>query len=80
LEKSDQVSSPTIEPISGIELFKQLESNAYRGEYLEFSDLKKEHFMLFTRLANQSTCFVLKRPLMGNFVEEVAQKLINLLN
>jgi len=80
LEKSDQVSSPTIEQISGIELFKQLESNAYRGEYLEFSDLKKEHFMLFTQLANQSACYVLKRPIVGNFVHEVVGKIINLLN
>jgi hypothetical protein len=80
LEKSDQVSSPTISPISGIELFTRLESNAYRGEYLGFSDLKKEHFMLFTQLANQSACYVLKRPSAGNFVQEVAGKIINLLN
>ena len=80
LEKSDQVSSPTVEPISGIELFTRLESNAYRGEYLGFSDLRKEHFMLFTQLANQSACFVLKRPSAGNFVQEVAQKIINLLD
>jgi len=80
LEKSDEISSPILAPISGIELFTQLESNAYRGEYLGFSDLKKEHFMLFTQLANQSACFVLKRPSVGNFVEEVAQKIINLLN
>ncbi len=80
LEKTDQVSSPILAPISGIELFTRLESNAYRGEYLVFSDLKKEHFMLFTQLANQSACFVLKRPSAGNFVEEVAGKIINLLN
>jgi len=80
LEKSDQVSSPTVATISGIELFTRLESNAYRGAYLGFSDLKKEHFMLFTKLANQSACFVLKRPSSGNFVEEVASKIINLLN
>jgi energy-coupling factor transporter ATP-binding protein EcfA2 len=80
LEKSDQVSSPVLTQISGIELFTRLESNAYRGEYLSFSDLKKEHFMLFTQLANQSVCYLLKRPLKGNFVDEVAQKIINLLN
>ena len=80
LEKSDQLSSPIIEPISGIELFTRIESNAYRGEYLGFSDLKKEHFMLFTQLANQSACYVLKRPSAGNFVPEVAMKIINLLN
>ena len=79
LEKTDQVSSPIVAPISGSELFTRLESNAYRGEYLVFSDLKKEHFMLFTQLANQSACFVLKRPSIGNFVDEVAQKIINLL-
>ena len=80
LEKTDEVSTPILAPISGIELFTKLESNAYRGEYLGFSDLKKEHFMLFTQLANQSACYLLKRPLTGNFVDEVAQKIINLLN
>lgn len=80
MEKSGQVSSPVLTQISGIELFTKLESNAYRGEYLGFSDLKKEHFMLFTQLANQSACYLLKRPLTGNFVDEVAQKIINLLN
>ena len=80
MEKSDQVSSPMLTHISGIELFIKLESNAYRGEYLGFSDLKKEHFMLFSQLANQSACYLLKRPLTGNFVDEVAQKIINLLN
>jgi hypothetical protein len=79
LEKTDQVSSPTISPISGIELFTQLESNAYRGKYLGFSDLKKEQFMLFTQLANQSNCYALKRPYGGNFIEEVANKIIKLL-
>jgi energy-coupling factor transporter ATP-binding protein EcfA2 len=80
LEKSDQVSSPVLTQISGIELFIRLESNAYRWEYLSFSDLKKEHFMLFTQLANQSACYLLKRPLTGNFVDDVAQKIVNLLN
>jgi hypothetical protein len=80
LEKTDQVTSSTLTPISGIELFTKLESNAYRGEYLGFSDLKKEHFMLFAQLANQSACFLLKRPSTGNFIQEVAWKIINLLN
>jgi hypothetical protein len=80
LEKTDEVSTPILAPISGIELFTKLESNAYRGEYLGFSDLKKEHFILFTQLANQSACYLLKRPLTGNFVDEVAQKIINLLS
>ena len=80
LEKSDLITFPTIEPIVGIELFTRLESNAYRGEYLGFSDLKKEHFTLFTQLANQARCFVLKRPVSGNFVQQVAEKIINLLN
>jgi energy-coupling factor transporter ATP-binding protein EcfA2 len=80
LEKTDEVSTPILAALSGIELFTRLESNAYRGEYLGFSDLKKEHFMLFTQLANQARCFVLKRPASGNFVKEVAEKIINLLN
>jgi len=80
LEKDDKIEAPIIEPIGGIKLFQLLEANAYRGEYLGFSDLKKEHFMLFTQLANQARCFVLKRPASGNFVQEVADKIINLLN
>ena len=80
LEKDDKIEAPIIEPIGGIKLFQLLEENAYRGEYLGFSDLKKEHFKVFTHLANQSRCFVLKRPATGNFVTEVADKIINLLN
>ena len=80
LEKDDKIDAPIIEPISGIKLFQLLEANAYRGEYLGFSDLKREHFTVFTKLANQSRCFVLKRPESGNFVQEVAEKIINLLN
>ena len=80
LEKDDKIEVPVIEPIGGIRLFQLLEANAYRGEYLGFSDLKKEHFTVFTQLANQARCFVLKRPVSGNFVQEVAEKIINLLN
>jgi hypothetical protein len=80
LEKDDKFETPVIGPIGGIKLFQLLEANAYRGEYLGFSDLKKEHFMLFTQLANQARCFLLKRPASGNFVKEVAEKIINLLN
>lgn len=80
LEKTDKVSTPILAALSGIELFTKLESNAYRREYLGFSELKKEHFMLFTQLANQSACYLLKRPLKGDFVDEVAQKIFNLLN
>ena len=79
LEKDDKIEAPNIEPIGGIKLFQLLEANAYRGEYLGFSDLKKEHFMLFTQLANQARCFLLKRPASGNFIQEVANKIINLL-
>jgi energy-coupling factor transporter ATP-binding protein EcfA2 len=80
LKKDDNIEVPLIESIGGIKLFQLLEENAYRGEYLGFSDLKKEHFMLFTQLATQARCFVLKRPASGNFVQEVAGKIINLLN
>jgi hypothetical protein len=79
LEKDDKFDTSVIDPIGGIKLFQLLEANAYRGEYLGFSDLKKEHFMLFTQLANQARCFLLKRPASGNFIQEVANKIINLL-
>ena len=80
LEKDDKIQAPIIESLAGIKLFQLLEANAYRGEYLGFSDLKKEHFMVFTQLANQARCYTLKRPSSGNFVQEVADKIINLLN
>ena len=80
LEKDDSIETPIIEPIGGVKLFQLLEANAYRGEYLGFSDLKKEHFTVFAQLANQARCFVLKRPTSGDFVKEVADKIINLLN
>ena len=80
LEKDETIDTPIIESIAGIKLFQLLEANAYRGEYLGFSDLKKEHFMVFTQLANQARCYTLKRPSSGNFVQEVADKIINLLN
>mgnify|MGYP000037911875 FL=1 len=79
LEKDDKFDTSVIDPIGGIKLFQLLEANAYRGEYLGFSDLKKEHFMLFTQLANQERRFLLKRPASGNFIQEVANKIINLL-
>jgi len=79
LEKDDTIATPIMESISGVKLFQLLETNAYRGEYLGFSDLKKEHFMVFAQLAKQARCFVLKRPASGNFIQEVANKIINLL-
>lgn len=62
LKKSDQVEVPIISCISGIQLFQELDKNAYRGEYLGASSMKKEHFSFFTELANQVTCFTITRP------------------
>ena len=65
LSKSDQIPRATISRISGIELFQHLEKNAYRGEYLPATDLKREHFHFFTSLANQVPCFRVDRPEQG---------------
>lgn len=70
LHVSQETDDVSIKPITGMELFKKLENNAYRGEQLGYADLKKEHFTLFTRLANQCSTFLIERP---NQVDSIAK-------
>lgn len=62
----------SIKPLAGIELFRRLEQHAYRGEQLGFSNLKKEHFTLFTRLANQCCSFLIDRPKEVDSLDQIA--------
>jgi hypothetical protein len=71
LQKSDQVEIPTVSKINGIQLFQELDKNAYRGEYLGASLMKMEHFSFFTELANQVTCFTITRPASKQSHDEV---------
>lgn len=72
LNVSQSTDSVFIHPINGIELFKQLEHNAYRGEQLGYANLKKEHFNLFTRLANQCASFLIQRPKDVDSLDQIA--------
>ena len=73
LQKSLDVDQPKISRLSGIELFKELDKNAYRRQYLGASALKMEHFIFFSELANQVPTFVLARPNALNSHKTVPQ-------
>jgi hypothetical protein len=62
LEKSETSFQVEMMEVKGYQMFQHLESNAYRGEYLSATDLRQEHFSLFSKLANQLSGFVVKRP------------------
>lgn len=67
---STDAEGVSVTPLTGVELFRRLEQNAYRGEQLGFANLKKEHFSLFTRLANQCSSYLIERP---NAIDSVVQ-------
>jgi hypothetical protein len=73
LKKTSDIEHPILSRINGIQLFKELDKNAYRGEYLNASSLKREHFDFFSQLANQVTCFILQRPETGETHEQVTK-------
>lgn len=66
LSKSNQFEGVSIHRINGVELFKHLERNAYRAEYLQAADLRKEHFHFFTEFSNQVPCYLLNRSQEGS--------------
>lgn len=66
LHPSDQVMEPVLNKLNGVQLFQELDKNAYRGEYLGATDLKREHFEFFSQLANQVPSYELIRPLNMN--------------
>ena len=81
LSNSDQFKEFKIFPINGIDLFQELDRNAYRGEYIGATDLRREHFDFFSRLANQVPCFRIERPSQGVdpslIVKMISQKIVN---
>jgi hypothetical protein len=72
LSKSNQSEGVSIQRINGVELFQHLERNAYRAEYLQASDLRKEHFHFFAELSNQVPCYLLNRSQEGAPPDAVA--------
>jgi energy-coupling factor transporter ATP-binding protein EcfA2 len=71
IEKDATIEFVSVKKISGIDLFQRLERNAYRGEYLGFAGLKKEHFKLFTAIANSTKTVLVSRPSNENSIEEL---------
>jgi hypothetical protein len=71
IEKDATIEFVSVKKISGIDLFQRLERNAYRGEYLGFAGLKKEHFKLFTCIANSTKAVLVSRPSNENSIEEL---------
>lgn len=79
IEKDDKINVVSVKIIGGVDLFQRLERNAYRGEYLGFSGLQKEHFELFTTIAKSIKTFLISRPSLDNSVEGVVSKILELL-
>jgi len=71
IEKDSSLNAVSVKSLGGIDLFQRLERNAYRGEYLGFAGLKKEHFKLFTCIANSTKTVLVLRPSNENSIEEL---------
>ena len=65
LKKVLTSDSLNLSRVNGMKLFQHLESNAYRAEYINASDLKKQHFHFFTSIAQQVPCYLLERSADG---------------
>ena len=76
IEKDSSVSEVATRAIQGIELFQRLERNAYRGEYIGFSGLQKEHFTLFSLIANTTKTMLISRPADENSIAAVAEIIV----
>jgi energy-coupling factor transporter ATP-binding protein EcfA2 len=79
IEKEENIKAVSSKMIGGIDLFQRLERNAYRGEYLGFSGLQKEHFKLFTSIAKSTKTFLISRPSLDNSVEGIVSTILELL-
>jgi hypothetical protein len=73
LKKSNQLGDPVLSGMKGMALFQELDRNAYRGEYLGATDLKREHFNFFSQLANQVPSYELIRPANTDSHERITQ-------
>ncbi len=76
IEKEASATEVSVRAIQGIELFQRLERNAYRGEYIGFSGLQKEHFTLFSRIANTTKTMLISRPADENSIAAVAEIIV----
>ena len=76
IEKDSSVTEVDTRAIQGIELFQRLERNAYRGEYIGFSGLQKEHFTVFSRIANTTKTMLISRPADENSIAAVAEIIV----
>ena len=77
IEKDTSATEVTTRTIQGIELFQRLERNAYRGEYIGFSGLQKEHFTVFSRIANTAKTMLISRPTDENSIATVAEMILH---
>jgi hypothetical protein len=80
LEISEELHHVVLQEVKGFQLFQYLESNAYRGEYLGAVDLRKEHFDLFSNLANQLRGFMIKRPIGENSIDYITDLVFEKIN
>ena len=71
IEKVSSIAAVSTRKLAGIDLFQRLERNAYRGEYLGFTGLQKEHFTLFTCIATATKTVLISRPVSENSIEGV---------
>lgn len=80
LEKSENLHQVEVKEVKGFKLFQYLESNAYRGEYLQAIDLKQLHFDLFSGLANQLKGFVITRPAGEDSIDYIMALVLEKIN
>ena len=60
-------------------MIQKLERNAYRGEYLGYQGLQKEHFKIFAALANSAKAYLIKRPAGIVSTSEMQKTIVDLL-
>ncbi len=80
LEKDPVAEGVVVKKLTGVDLFQRLERNAYRGEYLGYSGLQKEHFKLFAGIANATKAFLIKRPGVGDSILGMQKTILELLS
>lgn len=71
LQEDLQSESVTLEKITGIEAFRRLHAEAYRGEYLEYENMIQEQFNLISAMANEIPTVSITRPAKKDSLHEV---------
>jgi len=62
IRKDNHVSDVSIEPLTGVDVFKQLQKETYRRNQVDALDIRKEHFRVVSMISSKVPVFVLKRP------------------